>query len=184
MCFLCTNYVLFLWGVVGGSTHVLAYYPSVLVRTSMTSGWDGFHHSCFFFIFFFLPKGSDWDEFLISEWLRGGWVISLGWCSVPSVMALGGLTVSPWSSGLGCCGIKQAFGVSLGLASTLLRMDDIRLVSRRSQQAAWRLTWSRIANLVLHRCTSLILYHWTIFMIIFIHLLMNRASHNVVPTVT
>lgn len=46
-------------------------------------------------------------------------------------MALGKLRVSPWSSGLGCCGIKQALGVSFGLASTLLHMNDIGLVSRR-----------------------------------------------------
>lgn len=46
-------------------------------------------------------------------------------------MALGELRVSPWSSGLGCCGIKQALGVSFGLASTMLRMNNIGLVSRR-----------------------------------------------------
>lgn len=50
-------------------------------------------------------------------------------------MALGELRVSPWSSGLGCCGIKQAFGVSLGFTSTLLHMDDIRLVSQRCTDA-------------------------------------------------
>lgn len=50
-------------------------------------------------------------------------------------MALGELRVSPWSSGLGCCGIKQAFGVSLGLALTLPHTDDIRLVSRHFSDA-------------------------------------------------
>lgn len=55
-------------------------------------------------------------------------------------MVLGKLIVSPWSSDLGCCGIKQAFGVSLGLPSTLQHMDDIRLVGHRCIDAHRRLT--------------------------------------------